>query len=168
MTKPTQSSQSKPVTRADQPTQVGDQMLRAFTGYRLKRAYLTIEREVNDLLAEHGLKVVTFSALAVVIENPDLTQSTLAEALALKRSSVVVIVDQLENDELIVRNPVEGDRRSYALRVTLRGRRLYDRIAAAIEAREAALQAGLSEQERHALRRFLGVIEGNDEDTGEA
>lgn len=153
-------SKSKPVTREEQPTQVSDELLRNFTGYRLKRAYLEIERHVNDVLAEYGLKVVTFSALATVIENQDLTQSMLAEALELKRSSVVVIVDRLEGEELIVRNPVVGDRRSYALRATLRGRRLFDKVAMALAAREPTMEGGLDDEEREALWRALDKIEG--------
>lgn len=146
--------------RDSQPSEIKDAMLRAFIGYRLKRAYMAIEPEVNAVLAEHDLKVTTFSALAVVIENPDLTQSMLADALELKRSSVVVIADQLENADLITRNPVQGDRRSYALRATLRGRRLFDRISSAIAACESRFEKRLDAEERNALRRYLEVIEG--------
>ena len=146
----------EPTPTATDPT---DQLLRGFIGYQLKRAYMVIQAAVAEILEEHDLKVTGFSALAIIIENPGLTQTALAQALKIERSSVVVIVDTLENRDLITRNKVETDRRQYALMPTLRGRRLFDRLAAAIQHRERGLIAKMNDDEQQILTEGLRAIE---------
>lgn len=150
----------RPADRSKPDTaQATDDVLRRFMGYKMKRAYLVVEAVVNAVLHKHDLRVTSFSALGIIIENPGLTQTALAAALQIERSSVVVIVDTLEDRELITRNKVEGDRRTYALMSTLRGRRLFEQIASEIEAREGALQAALDDGQQAALSAFLRSIE---------
>ena len=71
---------------------------------------------------------VTFSALAVIVDNPGLRQiATGRGMLAIERPNLVVIIDELEGrrpDPDAKRAP--DDRRAYALTVTLAGRRLFD------------------------------------------
>lgn len=148
--------QTGPARNAAQPS---DALLRRFTGYRMKRAYLMVEAEVTAALNPHDLRLTAFSALGIIIENPGLTQTALASALSIERSSVVVIVDTLEDRELITRNSVEGDRRTYALVATLRGRRLFEQIAKDIEAREARMLAGLTGEQRTALCEYMESVE---------
>ncbi|MGB0658967.1 MAG: MarR family winged helix-turn-helix transcriptional regulator [Mangrovicoccus sp.] len=152
-------SKRSPARSATPNPALTDNMLRQFVGYRIKRAYLTVQAVVSEVLDEYGLKITGFSALAIIIENPGLTQTTLAQALQIERSSVVVIVDTLEDKELITRNRVEGDRRTYALMPTLRGRRVFDRMAQTIQKREERLQAELTEEEREILAEGLSAIE---------
>ena len=82
-----------------------DASLRSMAGYNLKRAYLLIREAVLKALAPYGLRPPSFSALVVVCDNPDLTQSRLAEALHIKRSGMVVIIDELEQHR---RGPYAG------------------------------------------------------------
>lgn len=153
-------SVARPTPSAQAPS---DQMLRQFVGYRMKRAYLTVQAVVSEVLDEHGMKITAFSALGIILENPGLTQTALAQALQIERSSVVVIVDTLENSEFITRNRVEGDRRTYALMPTLRGRRTFDRMADAIQKRESDLQSALTADERATLVDGLTAIENGRE-----
>lgn len=64
----------------------------------------------------------------------------------------------LEQAGLIGRHPVPTDRRAYALRATLKGRRLRDKAALALAAHEDAMLAGLSPQERAQLIDLLQRI----------
>ena len=82
----------EPAKRSPQ-VEIHDTALRSFTGYNLKRAYLVIEAKVHRILKDHDLRVTSFSALGIIIENPRLTQTALANALDIERSSTVVIVD---------------------------------------------------------------------------
>ena len=124
----------------------------------MKRAFLDIRDDLINTLAPLGLRVMTFSALAIVVENPDLSQSQLAQALRIERSGVVVLVDELEKAELISRNQVEGDRRSYALRATPEGRKLWKQAERRVQAHEKALLADLSDEEQKHLAELLSRI----------
>lgn len=150
---------------ADAPAkdeQLAETYLRQFTGYEMKMAYLLVHEDMVRILKPTGLRIVTFSALAIVVENPDISQTQLAQALQIERSGVVVIVDELENAELISRNRVEGDRRSYALRATLKGRNLWSQTEKLVYRHEDDILSGLSRPERETLKALLGrIIEDN-------
>lgn len=139
----------------------GDSTLRRYAGYGMKRAFNAIQADVNAALAPLGLRMITFSTLAVIAENPGLRQSVLAEILAMERPNLVVVVDELERAELISRQRPPEDRRAYALRVTLAGQRLLDKALAAVDAHERRMTAGLTEEERQALIRALARVERN-------
>ncbi len=133
-----------------------DDLLREFIGYNMKRSFLVVREDMQRVLEPLGLKVATFSALSVVVENPDISQSQLAQVLKLERSGMVVLVDALEDDDLISRNRVPGDRRTYALRATPKGRRLFEKASAVVDAHEDALFGSvLNEEERATLLHLL-------------
>ncbi len=145
----------------DQPgqDQITDQLLRRHMGYCMKRAYLTVETVVTGVLNAHDMRIPVYSALGIIVGNPRLSQTALTSALNIERSNTVVIVDTLENRDLIARNRVEGDRRAYALEATLKGQRLFKKIADEVAEKEGALQAGMTSKQRDALTSFLAAIE---------
>ena len=138
-----------------------DLTLRQFAGYSMKRAFNAIQADVNATLEPFGLRMVTFSALVVIVDNPGLRQSQLAEILAIERPNLVLIIDDLENRELITRERAPDDRRAHALKATLKGRRLHDKALKAVQEHEARMTAGLSPEHRQALIAALCLIERN-------
>ena len=147
---------------AGKDEQLAQANLRQFVGYEMKLAYLLIHADMMRILKPTGLRIVTFSALGIVVENPDISQTQLAQALQIERSGVVVIVDELENADLISRNKVEGDRRSYALRATLKGRNLWSRTEKLVHDHEDGILSALNTSERETLKTLLGrIIEDN-------
>lgn len=138
-----------------------DEGLRRFTGYTMKRAFNAIRSDVNATLEPFQLRMVTFSALIIIVDHPGLRQSQLAEILSMERSNVVLIVDELESRELVTRERTIGDRRAYALKITLSGRRLHDRALTAVKQHEKRMMAGLTDAERLTLLKALDIIEKN-------
>ncbi|MEC9199584.1 MAG: MarR family transcriptional regulator [Pseudomonadota bacterium] len=135
-----------------------DNGLRQFMGYTLKRAYLTLRADMILSIEPLGLRTRTFSALSVVAENPDITQTQLACALNIERSGVVVLVDELQRAGLITRNKVPGDRRSYALRATTKGMATWKDAEARVLAHERQMLAGLTTEEQENLKVLLRRI----------
>ena len=136
-----------------------DATLRTFSGYTMKRAFHRIQTDLNLSLEPLGLRMLTFSALVVVVDNPGLRQSQLAKALLIERPNMVLVVDELERAGLIVRNPAEDDRRAYALTPTSEGRAVYAEAVAVVAAHEKRMTAGLSEEQRQALIAALKSVE---------
>jgi DNA-binding MarR family transcriptional regulator len=133
-------------------------VLGSFIGYGLKRAYLNFQSDFIDSVAHLGLRPGQFAALSIIIDNPDISQSRLARALEIERSGVVLIVDDLEGRDLISRNKVPGDRRSYALRATSQGEALRDEAVVVIGRHEDRLLANLSATERKTLQGLLARL----------
>ncbi|MEL6617910.1 MAG: MarR family transcriptional regulator [Pseudomonadota bacterium] len=142
----------------DQP--VSDAALRAFVGYNMKRAMGVLQADLARTLEPFGLRMLTFSALALIVENPGLRPSQLAAALSVERANVVVYVDRLEQAGWVTRTPSTRDRRAYALQATLAGRQTYDRARAAVAAHDRRMLDGLRQVEIATVRKALQRIEG--------
>lgn len=138
---------------------VSDAPLREFVGYHIKRAFNVIQADLNAVLASFDLRMINYSALVLIVENPGIRQSQLASALAIERPNLVVIIDELEKRELITRDRLLSDRRAYLLQATLAGRRLCDKAVAAVGAHEEALFEGIDKNTRSSIVEALNQIE---------
>ena len=139
----------------------GDAILRAFLGYDMKRAFAAIQTDVNAALQPLGLRMLTFSVLAVIRDNPGLRQTRLAEILLIERPNLVLILDELEGADLVTRTRARDDRRAYELKVTPVGRRLCERAVQAVADHDDRMARGLSAEDRATLHRALRRIESN-------
>ncbi len=136
-----------------------DAFLRRHVGYVMKRAYHLLQSDASARLAPFGLRVTTYSALCIIIDNQDLRQSQLAETLSMERSNTVAVVDALEELGLVDRCRVPSDRRSYALRSTAQGRQVCKSATEAISQGERTLLADLTDDELATLSDLLGRVE---------
>ncbi|GEO80226.1 MarR family winged helix-turn-helix transcriptional regulator [Pararhodospirillum oryzae] len=155
--KPTQPK--KVLEALSAPDTAFEGAIRGMVGYNLKRAYMVLHTAVQAAAAPFDLRVSTISCLSVIVRNPGITPSVLAERLKIERSNLVVILDDLETRDLICRKQMKTDRRRYELTVTVRGRRLHDLAAAAIREAEAERLRGLSAEEQTLLIDLLNKIE---------
>ncbi|MBR9651057.1 MarR family winged helix-turn-helix transcriptional regulator [Thalassovita aquimarina] len=135
-----------------------DSSLRGIIGYTMKRATNILQADAAQVLEEFGLRITTFSALVVICDHPDVTQSQIAAALNMERSNTVLIIDALEQAGLIGRHRVPTDRRSYALRATLEGMKIRNAAVRALAEREEVILHDLTREERAALLALLGKI----------
>ncbi len=138
---------------------ISDESLRSFAGYSMKRTFNVVKADLARVLEPYGLRMMTFTALILIVDNPDLSQTQLAGALAIERSNLVTIVDDLEKNGWIARNPAPNDRRTHALRATRAGRELLEKAFAAARAHEETLLAGLDDSEKSTLFSALRKIE---------
>ncbi len=138
---------------------VSDRRLRGHFGYQLKRAFNVIQSDLARTLKPFELRMLTYTALVLVAENPGLRQSQLADAMEIERPNLVAIIEELERRLLVERHRVPNDRRAYALEVTPAGRTLVHRATAAVETHEAAFLQGLEPETRAAATEALKHIE---------
>jgi DNA-binding MarR family transcriptional regulator len=140
---------------------VSDQTLRQFVGYNIKRTFNALHSDLVLTLRPYELRMITYTALVLIRDNPGLRQSQLADALAVERSNLVVIIDELERRELISRTPVLTDRRANALQVTLAGRRLCDKATAALQLHERSFLETVDQDAKETMLQVLNLIETN-------
>ncbi|WP_345800791.1 MarR family winged helix-turn-helix transcriptional regulator [Microbacterium sp. AZCO] len=112
----------------------------------------------NAALADLGLKVRSFSVLALAAGDVRPTQRDLSEFLRLDPSQVVALVDQLEKRGLVARTPDPADRRANVVVATDEGRALHARAVRAARAAERDLHGDVSEDERTILIGLLARI----------
>ena len=81
---------------------------------RFLRAHAHVTRRLeSDLLAEHRLPLASYDVLVQLVEAPErrLRMSELAERVLLSRSGLTRLVDRLERDGLVRREPCPDDAR---------------------------------------------------------
>lgn len=146
---------------ADGSVHVSDRSLRSLRGYQIKRAFNVIQSDLNRTLKPFELRMLTYTALVLIVDNPGLRQSQLAEAMDIERPNLVVIIDELERRELILRDRLPSDRRAYALKATLAGRRLCEKAVAAVRDHEERLLHGINPDALKTAMKVMQLIEGN-------
>lgn len=137
--------------------------LEELVGYNLKRAYVIVRNDFRAALDGDDLAPRVFSALSLVVQFPNITQSELARMLGIERSGLVAIVDTLEKRGFLARATVPGDRRVQALVPTAAGATAYDRAVRAVRAHEARLFADFTETEVAQLISLLKKIRTTEE-----
>lgn len=137
------------------PVEASDVLLRQFVGYNMKRIYMQIQDDMASSLEPLGLRIGTFSALAVLVSGQGISQTQLSQVLNIKRSGVVIVVDELESAGAIERTPVPGDRRAYSLKVTKAGMRLWEQAERIVQDHETALFAQLNPADLRNLHELL-------------
>lgn len=135
-----------------------DNELTGYIGYNLKRVLSLVHADLTQVLATLDLRVVSFSVLSIVVRNPGINQTQLAEALKIERSNLVQLIDELSGKSLLARTPVAGDRRRYALMPTTTGKALYAKAEKAVAAHEARIFAMLDGDEQAKLIALLRKV----------
>ena len=127
-------------------------------GYVLRRAQLVVFQDFFAAFAPFDIRPAQFSVLTVIERNPGLTQSQVAEALGIKRTNFVGMLDGLEVRGLTERRPAARDKRSYALYLTAEGAALMRRLKPVLKAHESRMVAKVGTQGREALLALLHEI----------
>jgi DNA-binding MarR family transcriptional regulator len=128
------------------------------TGYVLRRAQLAVFQDFFAAFAPFDIRPAQFSVLTVIERNPGLTQSQVAEALGIKRTNFVGMLDELERRGLAERRQTARDKRSYALYLTADGAALMRRLKPVIKAHESRMVGKVGEDGRASLIALLREI----------
>jgi DNA-binding MarR family transcriptional regulator len=116
-----------------------------------------------EALRPLGLKPPHFGVLTLIDAHPGTTQQQLVDRSLIDASSMVAVIDELEELGLAERRVHPSDRRKHAVHLTAAGRETLQRArGAAIEfARE--LFSPLADEEVETLRRLLRKLAGVEE-----
>jgi DNA-binding MarR family transcriptional regulator len=114
-----------------------------------------------EALEPLGLRPGDFGVLRLIDSDPGLTQQELAQRSLIDPSSMVSVVDELEELGYAERQSHPGDRRKHAIHLTAKGERTLERAQkVAIEMTKeilAPLSAGEVKELRRLLRKLAGV-----------
>ena len=119
-----------------------------------------IEKKVrSQLRVEFDTTLPRFDLMAQLERNPaGLKMNELSRRLMVTGGNVTGITDQLVTEGLVERAAVEGDRRAYRIRLTVRGRKVFREMARQHEAWIVDAFDDLSLREVESLHRLLGKV----------
>jgi len=137
---------------------VGDTALSRLIGYNLKRTFNGIHVDLSDVLRPLGLRMITFTILTMLHENPGVRLSNLALAIDMEKPNIVSLIDELVAQQLVTRSADPVDRRARQLHLTAAGTELQRRAYDCVCEHEAAFLHDLSDSERQQLVSTLAKI----------
>jgi DNA-binding MarR family transcriptional regulator len=127
-------------------------------GYHLRRAEVLAFQQFIRAMAPFEVSPAQLGVLLIVSANPGINQTRAGRALGIDRSTLVSIIDSLEERELLERTPSPTDRRSHALVLTARGKQFIERLTPTLDAHEGELSRTLSDEERRTLIDLLDRV----------
>ncbi len=130
-------------------------MLPALLGYQLRLAQLAVFRDFERSFAALDLSPGRVGMLVLIEANPGISQSRLAEAVGLDRSTLVPLIDGFERARLVERRAGK-DRRTNELWLTGAGARQLAQMKKEVARHEARITRGLTRGEVQVL---LGLLD---------
>lgn len=127
-------------------------------GYQLKHAFFALEELHAEHLADSLVNVRELSVLLLLDGREPESQQQAAERLGVDRTTMVGLLDSLEDKGLVARQPDPADRRRNVVALTAAGRKALKQAKAASDAAERRLLADLSPAEAKQLRNLLSRL----------
>jgi DNA-binding MarR family transcriptional regulator len=156
------------MSRVDAPTSAPDAESRVRDDHRetlqlwlrLLTCTTLIERHIRARLRERfETTLPRFDLMAQLERSPEgLRMGELSRRLMVTGGNVTGITDQLVAEGLVERRPTAGDRRAYLVRLTAKGKRAFDAMAAAHERWIEELLGSLGRADRERLHALLGRV----------
>ena len=127
---------------------------------RLLTCTQLVEKQVRSLLRERfDTTLPRFDLMAQLERAPDgLKMNELSRRMMVTGGNVTGITDQLVAEGLVERIDVEGDRRAYRVRLTAKGRKLFNDMARQHEGWIVEAFSGLSDKDMANLHKLLGKV----------
>lgn len=146
----------------DPPGRLRSGALSRFAGYRLRRAQTRFFASFMERLADFAITPGQLGLLLLIENNPGISQTALAQAVGIERSTLGEFIDRFEGRKLVERRGSIVDRRSHSLHLTAEGVAFVEAVMPAVEAHEESMLAVLSPADRATLMRLLAEIVGDD------
>jgi len=127
---------------------------------RLLTCETLIEHHVRDRLRDRfDITLPRFDMMAQLAREPKgLRMSELSRRLMVTGGNVTGLTDQLVAEGLVVRRSIRDDRRAYNVRLTPKGKRQFDAMAAQHERWIVDLLSELTGDERESIYHLLGHL----------
>lgn len=124
-------------------------------GRLIKTGYITLRREMEELLRPLGLTHTQWSALGVIRHFPGITPSQLEPILMIERPSVTSLLKGMENKGFILWKDHPQDGRSKLIYLTDTGLKIAEETQHFTSLVEEQVKAGMTVEELQTLKALL-------------
>lgn len=133
-------------------------LLPELIGFNLRCAQVAVFQHFNRTAGAAEISPPQLGALILIEANPGISQSAIAGALRFDRSTLVQIIDRLEERGFVVREVSAHDRRSHALKLTQEGAAALAELKQLTNAHEDHMTRMLSADEKAQLIDLLARL----------
>lgn len=124
-------------------------------GYCYTKTALRFRKMLADELASVGVQLPQQGIMVILSKAGPMNQNSLGEEMAIDKATMVKLIDQMEDADLVRRNVDAHDRRVKLVELTPKGRNLVPKMAAMREKVEAKFLSALTKAEATELRRLI-------------
>lgn len=139
--------------RAGQELKLG--VLDTMIGYQLRRAQVRVYQSFLERLADANITPSQLGLLVKIKNNAGISQTALAKANGIERSTLGEIVDRFEKRQWVERRRHHSDRRAYALHLSAEGEMYLNAVLPVALGLESELTASWSENDKAVLLQLL-------------
>ncbi len=135
--------------------------LESMPGHLLRRCHQIGVAIFLEACAEYDLTPLQFAVLQTLVNDGAQDQVTLGGATAMDRTSIALLVRNLEQRGLLKREKSSRDQRAKIVTITAAGRKLLKTALPAVEAAQKRILAPLDQAEAARLLELLGKLAEN-------
>ena len=142
--------------------------IEASIGFLLAKAHQRGWALFSSEIGHYDLTPPQFSVLAFLWKQDGLTQTELSDKTQIDRTTLGGLIDRLEKQGMVVRQPHPQDRRAHLVCLTEKAHELTTELSRIAQNVLQRFVAGLSEHDQHELLRMLNILRqerGNHADT---
>ena len=129
--------------------------------YLLMKTHAHINRLILSQAAAIGLSPGQPKILECLLLNGECNQKAIAENCEIEQATVGSILSRMERDGLIERRMLHGNRRSYHIFVTAKGKEKQQRVAEGFAEVETCAFEGVAEAEKEAFLHTFAILYEN-------
>lgn len=136
-------------------------------GFELKSVNNLIRRSLDQRFAEEGLEDLSGMQGPMIgyiydqSKQQDVFQKDIEKAFGIRRSTATVMLQNLEQKGLIIRESVNHDGRLKKIFLTEKAKECHMQVRRQIDQFQKELEQGLTEEEKEEFLRILGRIKSN-------
>jgi MarR family transcriptional regulator, transcriptional regulator for hemolysin len=124
-------------------------------GYLLSQSSRIFGEKMSRALKALDLSLYEFVTLRLISLDAPITQSKVGETYGIDRTTMVAIIDRLEAGEMVTREKNPQDRRSYRLRLTVKGKKILARARQIAAKEQQDFLSPITSTEWESLRKTL-------------
>jgi len=91
-----------------------------------------IKKKASEFFHQFGLTDVQFNVLMLLehqsVSDGGLSQSQLSDMMLVNRANITALIDRMEKVQLVMRTDAKGDRRSNIVKMTNKGKKIFDKV----------------------------------------
>lgn len=135
--------------------------------YMLMAEQAMVQKHILRTLRDTGLTMGQPKVLEYLMEHDGAEQKEIAMGCHVEAPSLTSILNRMERDGLIERRMLHGNRRSYHIFVTAKGKEKQQRVAEGFAEVETCAFEGVAEAEKEAFLHTFAILYENLQQIGE-
>ncbi|MEN6385924.1 MAG: MarR family transcriptional regulator [Phycisphaerales bacterium] len=119
----------------------------------------SLKKRADAFFKTIGLTDVQFNVMMLLNYqggNDGLSQVQLSDMMLVNRANVTTLIDRMEKSALVARTSLSGDRRTNIIKMTVKGRKIFEKAEPLYDQIIKQAMAGFSQLE---LKKLIGVLE---------